>query len=247
MLHADITGSGPAVTVLHGAVLPIIGTLTGLADDHLLIAPHFRGHGLSPDTDEPFSFESMAEDVIELLASRETDVDLVGYSMGAGLALHIAAKRPDLISRLVLISTALRSTDWHDTVRTELADMESKAANYAEELAHGPLGKSYPSLDWAELFRKTAQMQSRSYDWSMVVSKIRAETLLIYGDHDGVKSQGRAAFWEALSGDVNIGLNGKAAPNRQLAIIPNQTHAGLINDPQVKSLIEHSLNSPQVQ
>ncbi|MFD0631971.1 alpha/beta fold hydrolase [Catenulispora yoronensis] len=64
-----------------------------------------RGHGRTPDVEGPYSYETMADDVIAFLDKVVGGpAHLVGHSDGADVALLVALKRPDLVRRLVLIS-----------------------------------------------------------------------------------------------------------------------------------------------
>lgn len=57
------------------------------------------------------TFEQMAADVITALEELGTPVDLMGASTGGMVAMHVAAARPDLVSRLVLLITGVRMSD----------------------------------------------------------------------------------------------------------------------------------------
>jgi 2-succinyl-6-hydroxy-2,4-cyclohexadiene-1-carboxylate synthase len=67
-----------------------------------VIAPDIRGHG-SASNERPVSLEAVIEDVAELSSGK---FDLVGYSMGGRLALHVALALPDRVGRVVLIGAS---------------------------------------------------------------------------------------------------------------------------------------------
>lgn len=103
-------GAGPPVLLLHGLGGDHRQALDLLpADLHRTrLAPDLPGHG---DADllpgEPVSFAAFAGHVAALLdAQGLTAVPVAGVSMGAGIATALAASRPDLISRLILIRPA---------------------------------------------------------------------------------------------------------------------------------------------
>src|SRR5215813_5228683 len=103
-------GTGDAVVLLHGGLTDsrdFGGNLDALAGTFRLLLPERRGHGHTPDVAGPITIELMAQDtaafVDEVVGGR---VRLVGYSAGAIVALWVAARRPDLVERLVLISGA---------------------------------------------------------------------------------------------------------------------------------------------
>jgi pimeloyl-ACP methyl ester carboxylesterase len=57
------------------------------------------------------TFEAMAADVVAALEELGTPVDLMGASTGGMVAMHVAAARPDLVPRLVLLITGVRMSD----------------------------------------------------------------------------------------------------------------------------------------
>lgn len=102
-------GDGEPLVLLHGLASssrywePHFPVLTAR---YRAIAPDLLGFGASP---KPFDNEySVANHLAALIAAIEDSIDrpvtLVGHSMGSILALHLAAARPDLVARLILIS-----------------------------------------------------------------------------------------------------------------------------------------------
>src|SRR3954468_11127411 len=83
---------------MFGPVLPL------LAQHHQVIAVDLQGHGRTADVDRPIDVRLIADDIAALIDHLELDApDLVGYSLGGGVALHTAAKYPAEIRRLVVI------------------------------------------------------------------------------------------------------------------------------------------------
>ncbi|GAA1706526.1 hypothetical protein GCM10009680_54080 [Streptomyces yatensis] len=85
--------------------------LTGLLRrDHDVVTFDLRGHGLASAADR-YSFDAFLSDLFAVLAYLErrglpSPPVLVGYSLGADLAVHYAAERPDAVAGLVLIDGA---------------------------------------------------------------------------------------------------------------------------------------------
>src|SRR5438034_665745 len=78
-----------------GPVLP------QLAERHQVIAPDLQGHGRTADIDRPIDVRLMADDIAALIDHLGLEKpDLVGYSLGGGVALHTAAKYPAKVRRL---------------------------------------------------------------------------------------------------------------------------------------------------
>jgi lipase len=107
MLNVRVLGdpSGRTVLALHG----LNGDGDQLADlgvrlGHRLVCPDLRGHGRSPG-EPPWHLDQVVSDVVALSLSGPLDV--IGYSYGGLVAVALAARRPDLIDRLVLLDPAI--------------------------------------------------------------------------------------------------------------------------------------------
>lgn len=104
----DDRGDGDPVVLLHGGFTDIrdfTGNLDALATRFRLLLPERRGHGHTPDPPGPYTLDLLADDTIAFVeAVVGGPVRLAGYSAGAIVALRAASRRPDLVTRLVLIS-----------------------------------------------------------------------------------------------------------------------------------------------
>ncbi len=109
-LNVLTVGAGPPVLLLHG----FTGTartweahIDALSTHYRVIAPDLLGHGGSDAPSEParYTLERQADALADLLALLgATAATVVGYSMGARLALVLALAHPALVARLVLES-----------------------------------------------------------------------------------------------------------------------------------------------
>jgi pimeloyl-ACP methyl ester carboxylesterase len=108
----DCTGEGPPVVLIHGfgANRKITWANTNWYQTiqragHKLIAIDCRGHGESDKPHDPEDYDEgrMAMDVIAVLAALEIpEVDLLGYSMGAQIAIRLMHDAPGRVRRAVL-------------------------------------------------------------------------------------------------------------------------------------------------
>lgn len=112
MLAYDIHGRGPPLLLLHGFTgsaeewQPL---LPAWADLRTLVAPDLIGHGRSPTPTDPtcYTMERCISDLLALLDHLGyAQVDILGYSMGGRVALHLAAAAPARVQRLVLESAS---------------------------------------------------------------------------------------------------------------------------------------------
>ena len=82
--------------------------IDGIAEHHRVIAFDNRGVGASGGA-VPHTIEEMARDAIAFIRALGFDkVDLLGFSMGGGVAQMIALQAPDLVRRMVLAGTGPR-------------------------------------------------------------------------------------------------------------------------------------------
>jgi len=108
--HVTERGRGPTVLLIHGFTGR--GTSWGrhsiaLADRFRVVTPDLPGHGRSATPSDPAraSVACTANDLATILARRGlAPAAVVGYSLGARIALRLAVSRPELVGRLVLES-----------------------------------------------------------------------------------------------------------------------------------------------
>ena len=102
-------GEGPVLLLIHG----IAGewenwreVIEPLARQHTVIAPDLPGHGASAPGGGDYSIGAMAASLRDLLVTLGHDrVTLVGHSLGGGVAMQLAYQFPEMVERLVLVSS----------------------------------------------------------------------------------------------------------------------------------------------
>ena len=84
----------------------------GLEDGFTLLSCDFPGHGEAPPADGPYGIAELSAQTAALM-QREgiARAHVAGISLGGLVAQHLAAARPELVDRLVLIDTTPRYTD----------------------------------------------------------------------------------------------------------------------------------------
>ena len=105
LLAHHVTGHGPLVVFLHGFTQtgaswnPVI---EHLSVDVTCVSIDLPGHGGSPDGTR--SLDETADDVARVIESLGGTAIVVGYSLGARVALHVALSHADRVASLVLVS-----------------------------------------------------------------------------------------------------------------------------------------------
>jgi pimeloyl-ACP methyl ester carboxylesterase len=102
-------GSGPVLLLIHG----MAGTCANwesviepLAIHHTVIAPDFPGHGSSAPGGGDYSLGSLASALRDLMLTLGHErATLVGHSLGGGVAMQFTYQFPEMVERLVLVSS----------------------------------------------------------------------------------------------------------------------------------------------
>ena len=126
-LYYEIHGAGEPLILLHGGVggLDMFGpTLPALARSRKVIAVELQGHGRTADIDRPLSFEAMADDIAGLIKQLGLGkADVMGYSLGGGVALQTAIRHPEVVHKLVVVSAGFKRDGLFPEVRTVMDHM----------------------------------------------------------------------------------------------------------------------------
>ncbi|WP_077800421.1 alpha/beta fold hydrolase [Streptomyces sp. JHA26] len=104
-----VTGTGTGLALVHGTGGDAAGyehLLKKFDDRRTVITPNYSGSGATKDNGAPLTLDLLAEQVVAAVedSPAEGPVDLVGWSLGAVVAAKIAADRPELVRRLVLLT-----------------------------------------------------------------------------------------------------------------------------------------------
>jgi pimeloyl-ACP methyl ester carboxylesterase len=225
-MYYEIHGRGRPTILLHGAYMTIdlMGPiLPGLATSRQVIAIEQQGHGRTADVDRPLTYEQMADDTAALVRHLEIDnADVVGYSMGGGIALQMAIRHPDLVRRLVVASTSFSSDGMHAEA------LETFPSITPELFAGSPIEEAYlrtaPNpADFPKLVEKLTQLDTTPFAWSGEdIRAIAAPTLIVLGDSDGVRLEHAVELFRLRGGGVMGDLAG--LPKSQLAVLPGTSH-----------------------
>jgi pimeloyl-ACP methyl ester carboxylesterase len=204
--------------LLHGA----IGSkqqLQELADilEHKYIVHtiSFSAHGGTSISNEPFSIELFAQEVLSYLEEKNiTQTTVFGYSMGGYVALYLAKHFPQKINKVITLATKFH---WDEEIAAKEIKMldadliQKKLPAFAQQLQerHAP-------QDWRVVLEKTKEMmvglgkknplQLKDY------ANVEAPCLLLLGDRDKMIS---------MEETINVY---KQFPNAQFGMLPDTPH-----------------------
>jgi pimeloyl-ACP methyl ester carboxylesterase len=200
-----VLGGGPTVLMLHGiggghlSFAPQVETLA--SSGYRAVAWDMPGYGRSAPI-EPYNFKGLAQSCITLIEALKCgDVALVGHSMGGMVAQEVMARRPELVSKLVLCGTSPSfgkpDGDWQREFiaqRTAPLDAGKSMAELAEVLVPQMVGPaSLPegvrlathcmSLVPASTYRRALEALV-TFDRRANLPRIQVPTLVVAGEHD---------------------------------------------------------------
>jgi pimeloyl-ACP methyl ester carboxylesterase len=231
-LYYEIHGTGKPLILLHGGfgTFDMFTALApALAQHHQVIGVDLYGHGHTALTDRPIGFEHMADDIAGLIEHLGLEkADLLGYSLGGGVALQVAIRHPERVNKLVVISTPFKRAGWHP-------EQQAGMSFIAPEFVMGtPIYDAYMKVapkpeDFSRFVTQMKEALSQDYDWTAPVSALRLPILIIAGDSDGLPPTHAVEFFKLLGGGLmDAGWNGEHLIPSQLAILPGATHYNII-------------------
>ena len=190
----------------------------------------------------------MADDIAALIKHLKLErPDLMGYSLGGGVALLTAIRHPELVGRLVVISTPIRRNAFYPEILAQQGQVGPEAA---EAMKQTPMYQLYASIaprpeDWPRLLGKIGQAMEKDFDFSKEVAGIKAPTLIVAGDADIFPPAHAVEVFGLLGGGKRDGgWDGSGRPKSRLAILPGLTHYTIFSAPALASAVIPFLDEP---
>jgi len=197
-------GNKKPIISLHGVMdngLCFSPVAQKLSENYHTIMPDARGHGLTEISENEFSYELMAQDIAILIQELKLEKpQIIGHSMGAGIAALIASKYPELVNRIILEDPAFRFKKANKIVKG-LAKPIIKIifkivlrGSYEKIVKRGrkrnPTWSEEELQPWAEskvLYKEKNQkvfmgLMDDKTDWKEVIQNITCPILLITSD-----------------------------------------------------------------
>lgn len=230
-MYYEIHGEGEPVVLLHGSYMAIPSNwqemIAALSKTRQVIAVEMQGHGRTADIDRDFSYENLADDIAAMLDYLKIGkADLVGYSMGGGVAMDVAIRHPQKVRKVVSISAVFRHDGWVqealDAYPHFTADVFKGSPFEAEYKKLSPTPNEFPTF-----VKRVIAMDLKPYDFGAEKLKAtQAPIFFIHGDADGVRLDHIAEMFKLKGGDIMGDMRPRSAS--RLAVLPDATHLTLM-------------------
>ena len=213
-LYFEVHGSGEPLVLLHGFGgcsqdwAPLISEW---GSRFQLIVPDMRGHGRSNNLANVFRHRDSAHDIFALLDHLNIrSVKGLGVSGGGNVLLHLAARQPERVKAMVLVS----ATSYFPAQARPL--MRQYPDNISQQDLEN-MRKRHPGGDeQIKALLASTRSFADSYDdmnfTPPYLATIQARTLIVQGDRD--------PFYPV---EISVEMY-RAIPNSSLWIVPNGGH-----------------------
>jgi pimeloyl-ACP methyl ester carboxylesterase len=230
-LAYQVHGSGLPLVLLHGGFgsVEMFGpNVAALAAGRQVIGVDLQSHGRTPAVDRPMRFETMADDVAALIGHLGYEqADVMGFSLGGGVALRTAIQHPSSVRKLVVVSWPFKRDGWHPEM---IAGFDAMGPEVAESMKQTPIYEVYREIaprveDWPILVAQVTGLVKLDYDWSAEVRDLPMPVMIVAGDADGLPPRHAVEFFELLGGGRRDAVWDRSGMTRHgLAILPRLTH-----------------------
>jgi pimeloyl-ACP methyl ester carboxylesterase len=231
-IHYEVFGEGTPIILVHGfaSSLQENWVQTGwvkrlLSAGRGVVALDCRGHGESAKPHDPAAYggEAMAGDVIRLMDHLGIDrADLMGYSMGGGIALDLILRHPQRFRRVVLggVGGVSRGTSESSAIANALSTDDPASISNAVARAF----REFAEQRGNDLKALAACIQrGRSRPEREALAAISVPVLVVVGEKDDVVGGG-----DALAG---------AIPGARLVTVPDRDHLTVVPDRRYKEAV----------
>jgi pimeloyl-ACP methyl ester carboxylesterase len=246
-VYYETHGTGRPLVLLHGGLGS--GEMFGpvvpaLAENHQVILPDLQAHGRTADIDRPLDIRLMADDIGALIEHLGLDSpDVVGYSLGGGVAFWTAVKHPDRIRRLVSFSANIKRSAIYPEMLGQQGQVGAAAAEFMKET---PMYELYQRVaprpeDFPRLLDKIGAAMSVDFDFTEEVRGLQVPTLIGAADADMAPPSHYVEVFKLLDGGLRDGgwmREGRPRGGHALAIVPGTTHYDIFDSPLIVPIVE---------
>jgi pimeloyl-ACP methyl ester carboxylesterase len=242
-------GQGEPLLLLHGGLgstdmfAPLLPVLSA---QRQVIAVDLHGHGRTALGKRNIDYFDMGDDLDRVLQQLGYgQVDVLGYSMGGGVAFRLAAQHPDRVRRLALVSAGYAQDGFYPEM---LPQQAAVGAAMADMMKDTPMYQSYVAIaphpeDFPKLLDQMGAWMRKPYDWSEDVKKLTMPTMLVFGDSDMYRPEHVIKFYQLLGGGLkDAGWQREHMSKHRLAILPDVTHYEMFLSPALPATVLPFLN-----
>jgi pimeloyl-ACP methyl ester carboxylesterase len=192
----------------------------------------------------------MADDIAALIRHLALEKpDILGYSVGGGVALFTAVKYPELVGKLIVLSAHVRRDAIDPAMFAQQAQVSAAAAEFMKET---PMYQLYQRLaprpeDFGRLLDKIGASMAVEFDFADEVRNLKVPTMFAAGDADMAPPSHYVEVFKLLDGGLRDGGwlgEGRPKGGHALAIIPNATHYNVYASPVLTAAALSFLDAP---
>ena len=154
-MYYEISGAGEPVIYIPAAfAFAGITEFPELSKRWRVVQVDLQGHGRTADVDRPLRPQLMADDIAALMKHLRLDrADVMGYSLGGGVATFVAIRHPELVRKLVIVSANFKRSAIYpemlaqqEQVRPEAAEFMKQTPMYQLYMSVAPRPEDFPRL-----------------------------------------------------------------------------------------------------
>lgn len=242
--YYEIHGQGEPLLLLHGGLgsIDMFGpVLPMLAGKRQVIAVDLHGHGRTPLGDRKINLIDIGNDLAVILKELGLNqVDVLGYSFGAGAGFRLAVQHPQAVRRLAIVSAGFAQDGYYP----EMLPMQAQVgAAMAEQMKETPMYKSYVAVapnpaEFPQLLDRMGELMREPFNWAEDVKKLKMPVMLVYGDSDMFRLEHVVEFYHLLGGGLkDAGWQRENMSQNRLAILPGQTHYEIFMSPEFAATV----------
>jgi pimeloyl-ACP methyl ester carboxylesterase len=234
-VHGELGASGTAPLLLIPGAFQSTASMSqwvaAFAAQRPVVVFDQQGHGRTADTPRAMSYEQFGDDAAALLGALEIEqAHVLGYSQGGGVALQLALRHPRLVTNLIILSATYRQDGWYPSV---LRGLEHMSADF---FANTPIEEAFRlhTADPAAFTAYVAKMRVLGFEDQNLsdeqMRSIRARTMVVVGDADGVRPEHAVAMFKLWGGgDEQAAATGtiSQAPRARLVMLPATSHVSI--------------------
>ena len=242
--YYEIHGQGEPLLLLHGGLMSIdmFGqAIPKLAETRQVIAVDLHGHGRTALGTREISLVDQGHDMETIVKQLGfSQVDVVGYSFGAGVGFQFAAQHPASVRKLVIVSAGFAQDGYfaemlpmQAAVGAGMVDMMKQTPMYSGYVAVAPHPEEFPKL-----LDAMGALMRKPYDFRDDVKKLSMPTMLVFGDSDMFRPEHIVEFYQLLGGGLkDAGWQREHMSKNRLAILPDHTHYDMFGNNDVAAAV----------